>query len=224
MVILCDFDDTAADRNIATLLLERFQPNATAAGAPHWLELHRQFLNGEVSLARYQELAFSRLATPRAEQAAYVQQRARLRPGFQELAAYCAENEITLAIVSHGLDFYIQALLEGEGLSGIPYFAVKTDNRNGATSFQYDFARQGCDWWPGNCKCQVLQHYRTSGHSVIYAGDGSSDTCPAQHADYVFARDTLLRFCQARGLPHQELTDFHVLLDYLKSLEAKALA
>jgi 2-hydroxy-3-keto-5-methylthiopentenyl-1-phosphate phosphatase len=62
----------------------------------------------------------------------------------------------------------------------------------------------------------VLEEYRERGHRVLYAGDGLSDTCPAKHADFVFARDGLLSFCQAQGLPHRELTDFYVVLDYLE--------
>ena len=50
----------------------------------------------------------------------------------------------------------------------------------------------------------------------MFAGDGVSDTCPARKADFVFAKDGLLSYCQQQGLPHLELTDFHVVVDYLK--------
>ncbi|MEX2431210.1 MAG: haloacid dehalogenase-like hydrolase [Dehalococcoidia bacterium] len=219
MVILCDFDDTAADRNIATLLLDRFQFGSAPPGALPWRDLHRRFLRRELSLAEYQELSFRDIGVPHAEQAAYVQQNARLRPGFAELAAYCVGNQIGLAIVSHGLDFYIQALLEREGLGDVPFFAVRTGRENGATTFEYTFTQAACDWWPGNCKCRIVDDFRSQGHFVIYAGDGASDACPAQRAGYVFARDSLLRFCRANGLAHQELTDFHAVLDYVKTLE-----
>jgi 2-hydroxy-3-keto-5-methylthiopentenyl-1-phosphate phosphatase len=53
---------------------------------------------------------------------------------------------------------------------------------------------------------------------VLYAGDGLSDTCPAKQADFVFARDGLLHFCEAHDLPHRELTDFNVILDYLEEV------
>ncbi len=222
MVILCDFDDTAADRNIATLLLDRFQANATAHGAPHWHDLRDRFVRNEITLAQYQEMTFSRLATPHVEQADHVKKSARLRAGFPELASYCRQTGVELAIVSHGLDFYIQALLEGADMGYVPYFAVKTAEVDGVTTFHYSFTEEDCSWWPGNCKCSVLRDFRKRGHEVIYAGDGASDACPAKQADFVFARDSLLRFCQANGLPHQELTDFYVVLDYLKKSEAEA--
>ena len=144
-----------------------------------------------------------------------MKQHAALRGGFRELAAYCSANDIELAIVSHGLDFYVEALLENADLKHLPYFAVQTGERQGRPTFEYNFAREDCPWSPGNCKCHVVEEYQERGHRVLYAGDGLSDTCPARLADFVFARDGLLSFCQAQGLPHRELEDFHVILDYL---------
>ncbi len=219
MVILCDFDDTAAQQNVATMLLDRFQQAPLSVAAPSWRDLHKRYLQSEITLAEYQEMAFSRMAAPREEQAAYVKQEAELRPGFEELAYYCQKTGIELAIVSHGLDFYVQALLEKSGLDHLPYFAVDTGDRDGATTFSYKYTKDDCPWAPGNCKCYVLEEYRERGHKVLYAGDGISDTCPARKADYVFARGGLLSFCQAQGIPHSELTDFHVVLDYVRSVD-----
>jgi 2-hydroxy-3-keto-5-methylthiopentenyl-1-phosphate phosphatase len=217
MVILCDFDDTAADRNIATLLLDRFHPDPVASGIAHWHEARQRFLRREISLAEYQEISFRRLPATHGEQAAYVQGNANLRPGFTELASYCSANNVDLAIVSHGLDFYIQALLEQENVGHIPYFAVTTGREDGATTFAYTFAEAQCGWWPGNCKCKIVEEFRARGQFVIYAGDGASDTCPARRADYVFARDSLLQFCREHGVPHEALPDFHVVLQYIRS-------
>jgi 2-hydroxy-3-keto-5-methylthiopentenyl-1-phosphate phosphatase len=82
----------------------------------------------------------------------------------------------------------------------------------------YRFSQDDCPWAPGNCKCYILEEYRERGHKVLYAGDGLSDTCPAKKADFVFARDGLLSFCQANDLPHRELTDFNVILEYLEEV------
>jgi len=220
MAILCDFDDTAADRNVATLLLNRFQPVPLSVSAPHWRELHQRYLRAEITLAEYQEIAFAQMPSSQEEQAAYVKEQAALRPGFVELAGYCADHGIELAIVSHGLDFYVRALLEESGLEELPFFAVHTSETDGRTSFNYCFSSEGCDWFPGNCKCYIIDEYRERGKMVLYAGDGISDTCPARKADYVFARDSLLSFCRAQEIPHLELTDFHVVLDYVRSLPA----
>lgn len=217
MVILCDFDDTAADRNVATLLFDAFPKQPLTESTPHWRSLHKQYLNAEITLAEYQENAFAGLNASRSEQTAYVQANADLRPGFHALAGYCALNGIELAIVSHGLDRYVRALLEKEDLGHIPVHAVETGvSITGQETFTYRYAQDECPWSPGNCKCLLVDEYKERGHCVIYAGDGLSDTCPARKADFVFARDGLLSFCQAQNIPHRELTDFYVLLDYLE--------
>jgi 2-hydroxy-3-keto-5-methylthiopentenyl-1-phosphate phosphatase len=219
MVILCDFDDTAADRNVATLLLDAFPKGPFTQTSPRWRDLHSQYLNAEITLAEYQEHAFTGMPASRERQAAYAREHASLRPGFRELAGYCAVNDIELAIVSHGLDFYVEAVLEAADLGHLPIFAVETsDSEAGGTTFAYPFARDECAWAPGNCKCSIVEEYRERGHRVLYAGDGLSDTCPAKQADFVFARDGLLHFCEAHDLPHRELTDFNVILDYLEEV------
>ena len=223
MVILCDFDDTVADRNIATLLLDRFHPAPSSGPTGRstrtdWRDLHQRFRDGEISLSEYQEAAFADLGTDREEQVAYVKEEAALRPGFAELAHYCSGESIELAIVSHGLDFYIDALLGESGAGRVPFFAVATGERDGRPTFAYRYSDPACAWYPGNCKCSVLESYRERHRQVIYAGDGISDTCPARRADYVFARESLLSFCRANGIPHRELTDFHVLLDFVKAM------
>ncbi len=190
----------------------------------HWRDLHQRFIDGEISLAVYQATAFADMGTDRTEQAAYVRETAALRPGFTELTHYCAGEGIEVAIVSHGLDFYIDALLGASDAGPVRFFAVETGERDGRPTFAYKYADPACDWYPGNCKCSVLESYRERHRRVIYAGDDMSDTCPARRADYVFAREGLLGFCRAHDIPHQELTDFHVVLDYVKKMGAEARA
>ena len=55
------------------------------------------------------------------EQTAYVRSNAQLRPGFAELAAYCAEHGIRLAVASHGLDYYVQAARRARRRRGIAH-------------------------------------------------------------------------------------------------------
>ena len=96
MIILCDFDDTAAVQNVGQMLLERFQPDVSLPGVVHWREVSKRRADGEISLAEYQEIAFRQMIATVEEQTDYVRSNAQLRPGFAELAAYCAKNGIRL--------------------------------------------------------------------------------------------------------------------------------
>ena len=215
MIILTDFDDTAAVQNVGTMLLERFQPDLDAPGVVPWRAILQRYADGEISLAEYQEIAFRQITAPIGEQTAYVRANAQLRPGFAELAEWCAANDVPFAVVSHGLDYYVGALLDAEGVR-VPFHCVQTSGADGKT-FEYAFADPNCAWFPGNCKCKAIELHRRDGEHIVYAGDGRSDACPATRADFVFAREPLAGICRERGLPHAPLSDFHAVLAYAKS-------
>ncbi len=222
MVILCDFDDTTTEQNVATLLLERFGGNGSGSETDGgWRDLRQQVADRRMALWQYQEIAFSRLSESRQELAGFAGAHARPRPGFVELAAYCAERGEGMAVVSHGLDFYVEAVLEAHGLPHLPHYTVGTSVADGGIAYAYSFTRPGCERW-GNCKCRVVEGYQALGHDVAYVGDGISDTCPASKADFVFALGRLLQYCRDEGIAHREFNDFHDVIAYLKERPAES--
>jgi 2,3-diketo-5-methylthio-1-phosphopentane phosphatase len=154
---------------------------------------------------------------------AVVKARATLRPYFKELWQHCQSNDIPLAIVTVGLDFYVNALLDREQLEEVPRYTVRTSFNPDGITFEYPHTwdgsgastRDACLQW-GTCKCSVLSEYRRSGHSIIYVGDGRSDICPASIADHVFARSQLAHLCGERQLPYTEFEDFRPVIQRLE--------
>ncbi len=215
MIILCDFDDTAAVQNVGQMLLERFQPDVSQPGVVHWREVSQRRADGEISLAEYQEITFRQMSATVEEQTEYVRSNAQLRPGFTELAAYCAEHGIRLAVTSHGLDYYVRALLDEHGVD-VESHTVLTHGPD-AKTYEYTFADESCAWWPGNCKCKALEASRSNGGHVVYVGDGVSDACPAARADTVFAREPLAGICRERGIAYRDLPDFFPVLEYARA-------
>ena len=215
MIILTDFDDTAAVQNVGRMLLERFQPDAAAPGVVPWRTILQRYADGEISLAEYQEIAFRQMTASVSEQTAHVRANARLRPGFAELAEWSAANGVAFAVVSHGLDYYVEALLDEEGVS-VPFHCVRTSGADGK-AYEYAFSDPNCAWRPGNCKCKAFEFHGRAGEHAVYAGDGKSDACPAMRADFVFAREPLAGICRERGVPHAPLDDFHAVLAYARA-------
>ena len=215
--ILCDFDDTTAVENVAELLLDEF-----SVGGP-WRDLRRQSQEQTITFKEYQERAFATVKVTREAMKSAVKAKATLRPYFKELWSYCQAKHIPLAIVTVGLDFYVEALLEREGLEDVPRYAVKTNFTPGGITYEYP-----CPWdgsggselevcrRSGNCKCSVVGNYRRRGHSIVYVGDGRTDFCPASIADHVFARSLLARLCNESMVPYTEFQDFRVVIDMLE--------
>ena len=206
--VLIDFDDTAAAQNVAEMLLNRF-------GDPNWQEVRRRFRAGELTLKEYQEVTFRDIQASRADMQGYVKQNANLRPYFRELWSYCQQREVPMAIVSQGLDFYIEALLEQEGFSQVPVYAVETSFTPEGIGYHYRFAHPGAEHL-GNSKGLVVDRYKKNGHHVVFVGDGRSDFEAAVAADLVFAHSVLAEECRRQGIPYRPFSDFGDVLSALQ--------
>ena len=200
--VLTDFDDTAAAQNVAELLLNEF-------GDPTWTSVRDRFRAGELSLKAYQEITFLRMRADRYTMQAYVREHANFRPYFNELVEYCQERNIPLCIVSQGLDFYIQALLDGSGQPKVPVYAVAAqfDERGSITGYRYDFPYPEAPEL-GNSKALIVQRFRDAGRHVYYMGDGRSDFEAGEVADSVFAHRQMAAMCDEAGIAFTPFTDF----------------
>ena len=206
--VLIDFDDTAAEQNVAELLLKRF-------GDSTWPDVRLRFRAGEINLKEYQEITFRDILADQVTMQDYVKSHANLRPYFKELREYCLAHDIPMAIVSQGLDFYIRALLDGEGFPQIPVYSVNTRFTPRGITYEYRHTRPGQEA-RGNSKGLVVDRYRESGHYVFYVGDGISDLEAAGRTDVLFAHRTLAEECVRQGIPFQPFTDFSVVLQALE--------
>ena len=220
--VICDFDDTVTFQNIAELLLEAFCLD------PNWRQLQKASRDQILSLREYQERAFRSTKAGRRIMQRKVKDSANVRPHFKNLWEYCVLRSYPMAIVTVGLDFYVDAVLERESLNDIPRFAVETEFIDGNIHFNYPYSWDGsgaapkeiCQRW-GTCKCSVVTKYQREGYSVLYIGDGRSDFCAASIADNVFARSNLATECDKNGIRYSEFRDFGDVILELAKLEIR---
>ena len=211
--ISCDFDETAATSNVAHLLLDRFSTARVK-------EVERAHRSGETTFREYQEHAFNAVDATMAEMAEYVKQNASLRSGFRELANACNSSGHDLKVVSAGLDFYIQALLDASDLGHIPIVAVAVRERdapNGPFRYDYPRSRANCDPAWGVCKCAAIDEARAVGMQTVFVGDGPrGDACAAAEADFVFARKRLLKYCRENDIAAVPFELLHPVVDFVR--------
>ncbi len=215
--MLVDFDDTAAVQNVAELLLHSF-------GDPTWTDVRERFRQGELSLKDYQEITFRQMSADKATMQAYVRDNACFRDHFGELAAYCDASSIPMCILSQGLDFYIQALLDDTGYPSMPVHAVRAEfDENGGriVGYAYDFAYPDAPEL-GNSKALMVRRFQEQGYHVFFAGDGRSDFEAGEVADTVFAHRQMAQMCDDAGVPYTAFTDFRPVLDALRSYVSHA--
>ena len=203
VAVLCDFDDTATVQNVAHMLMKRFVGDKA-------FECRNDFLNGNITFQKYQELVFTMARTNLKIMGDYAAEHSTLRPGFAEMDRMAADTNkgLKFFVVSAGFDFYIKPVLEAADCKNVKFASAScVEDAVGNLRFSYPFDSPSCvDRW-ATCKCNVLREIvgESKPDIVIFAGDGStSDACVANKADFVFARDTLLRERKRLNLPVKE--------------------
>ncbi len=208
--VLVDFDDTAATQNVAELLLNRF-------GDPTWTDVRERFRQGELSLKDYQEITFRQMRAGKSEMQSYVREHACFRGYFARLAGYCEERLVPMCILSQGVDFYIQALLDATRFPSMPVHAVRAEfdeNAERIIGYAYDFPYPDAPEL-GNSKAVMVRRFQDAGYHVFFAGDGRSDFEAGEVADTVFAHRQMAEMCTDAGIAYIQFTDFGPVLEAL---------
>lgn len=193
LVILTDFDGTITTEDIGTLIWQRLTP--PSAETLHLLAV------GEIG-SRLAYLDSTARVNP-AEGAALALEVA-IDPHFKAFAAWTEQAGVPLAVVSDGFTFYIDPVLQREGLSHLPVFA---NEWLAPGELAWPHANPACDWC-GCCKAGVVRRVKDAGVPLIYMGDGVSDLYAASFADYLFAKGRLARYLDEQGAPYFPFDSF----------------
>ncbi len=194
-----DFDGTVTERDVAALLLQEF-------AGDRWLEIEDDFLSRKIGCREALRRQFGLLRAGKEELIRFVDENARIDPDFKRFLSISSERGIPVRIVSEGLDFYIEFLLEKHGID-IEFFTNKAHFEDGGIRISYPNASPDCEDC-GTCKLERLKDWKDNGWRIAYAGDGVSDICPAESCDIVFAKGDLLKHFQKEGLDHIEFNGF----------------
>jgi 2-hydroxy-3-keto-5-methylthiopentenyl-1-phosphate phosphatase len=193
--LVLDWDGTVTEIDTLHLVLEEFGDREIYARA-------EDALGETMTLNEVIAAEFETVTTPLNEVVDWLLERARIRPGFAELA-----RERRPLIVSSGFHELIEPLLEREGVrDAVELRANRLDPRRGGWRVLFR-ADHECGACGEPCKRADLPQ----NGQVVFAGDGYSDRCAALAADRVFARDGLAEYLRARGVAFEPLTDFNEL-------------
>ena len=223
IAVFADFDDTLTTQNVAHFLLKRFAPEALKTYSS-------QYRAGEITFREYQERSFDAVIATVPEMQEAVSSEIELRQGIESMLDAIERAGGTFTITSAGLNFYIDPVLKRHGLeklSVVSASATRSDSEGGPFSYDYPFDNTGegpCqgDW--ATCKCKALKQAGDPTVNV-FVGDGStSDACAAGKADFVFARDRLLRICRETGIAATPFEDFTPVTEFVAKLSTEALS
>ncbi|UCD70632.1 MAG: HAD family hydrolase [Syntrophobacterales bacterium] len=207
-LILCDFDGTISLRDMGYELLRAF-----AKG--NWEKIDRKYRDGEIgSREAYEQIVGMCKGSPE-EIESFIMERALIDPYFAAFHDYCLRRSIDLKIISDGFDSYISRILEHHGLITIPIFTNRISfKRDGRIDIEHPYLNRDCGLC-GTCKRTILLENRSLYDWITYIGNGYSDRCAAQEADWVYAKEALFEHCVRGGTDCTYFNHFGEVMDDL---------
>lgn len=200
MLFIIDFDGTVAPTDTVDALLERYAD-------PEWRRVEEQWVNGQINSRECMATQLALVSADRTALEGFLQSVA-IDPAFPAFVRY-ASTFADLAIVSDGLDYPIRHALEKLDIPPIPIYANRLGFRPGGLSISFPYTDAACTVKSGVCKCAVSRAVDAGRElTTVLIGDGRSDQCIARQAGYVFARGSLLRFCQEENISHMAFDSF----------------
>jgi len=215
-IIFCDFDGTITETDNIVSLMTHFVPEQSEKIAKAMMAQTISFKDGITAM-------FELLSTSQKDDIIqYLMETAVIREGFSEFVRYAQEHDIPFYIVSGGVDFFIQPLLERFGpFSGI--YCNNADFSGEQITVVYPhscdehcakFSTQSC----GCCKPTVMREMAQSDQFKIVIGDSISDFEAAKQADLVLAREQLIDRCNDLHIPYKPFNTFYDCLETVKEL------
>lgn len=206
-LVQCDFDGTITEEDVSFLLLDTFTDGS-------WRQLLVEYREKKIPVNYFNTKAFGMIRADGQTLVEFAKSRVKIRPGFQQLVAYCRKRSFRFVIVSNGLDLYIDAILRDIGMHNVEVLAAKT--RFGSEGLEAAYIGPDGSQLEDGFKDAYIRSFLGKDYRVIYVGDGLSDIPPAGYAQHVFAIGELLAYCDGANL---NCTPFSDLNDVVRGLE-----
>lgn len=208
--IYVDFDGTVITQDMGELLVNMF-------GDPVEVEkIIKRWIDKEITSPESWILMLATIKAIEEKELDKLISTVNLDPEFLNFVNYCGANGFEMRILSDGLDLYINKILERENLLNIERYSNKAvigaDKKIAVVFPHGDSECKQC----GNCKRNHIINSSSDEDFTVYIGDGYSDTCPAQYCDFIFAKRSLLKFCERERISYSPFNDFS---DVIKKLD-----
>ncbi|MEI4829058.1 2-hydroxy-3-keto-5-methylthiopentenyl-1-phosphate phosphatase [Bacillus sp. FJAT-53711] len=201
--IFCDFDGTITNNDNIVAIMEKFAP-------PEAETIKQQILSQELSIQEGVGKLFSLLPTSlQNEITAFIKETAVIRTGFIEFVQFLRDNNISLYIISGGMDFFVYPLLEGL-VDFKQIYCNTTDFSNETIQVNWPhLCDEHCENECGLCKSTLIRNLSSRNNFKIVIGDSITDLQAAKLADKVFARDFLITKCKEHHISYTPFETFH---------------
>lgn len=195
-IIVSDFDGTITKTDTLAKFLEDYAD-------PKWLDIENDWRDGKFGS---QECLVRQFALVPNLTPVLIQDfldTIEIDEGFISFCKRAKSKNIPIVVLSDGLDYFINIILEKNGLNFLnvitnhAYFGGKYN-----TDFIIEFPNDSshCNNNAGTCKCKTVKDLKKLYKEVIYIGDGASDFCVSKEATTLFAKSGLAEYCRQNSI------------------------
>ncbi len=204
-IIFSDFDGTITEHDVIISIMEKFAP-------PEWIELKDKILyKRTVTLKDGVEKLFSLIESSKKNEIVnYIKENTRLRKGFEDFLSFCKNKQIEFNVLSGGLDFHIEPILESFK-DKLKIFCNKANFNSDRIKIDYKYLPINCTSCGdcGFCKIEVIEQFTKEKFTRILIGDSLTDLSPSKVADVVFARGDLIKYLEQENISYIPFSNFH---------------
>ncbi len=213
--IFVDFDGTITKNDVGEILFIRFGDKEKAD------KIVRDWIDHKINSRESWQLLCSTVENLDINEFNNFIDSQEIDESFKTFVDYCKNNNHELRILSDGLDYYIERILKKENLSFVQRFSNKLvfDGRGGFYP-EFPYTDEECHRC-ANCKRNHIINYSDDEDYTVYIGDGYSDLCPAQYCDFIFAKGSLLRYCEISRITYFPFENFDDVINKLNELSTK---
>jgi len=204
-VVLSDFDGTISE-DLSNIIYSKF-----ASVGLHYADLWSREL---ISTPEEITMTFKTINASSEEMAQAICQ-ANIDPDFPEFVRLCRDRNFDVAIVSDGLEWAIRTLLDHNGVKNIDIYANQIHFLENGYEFSFPWQDERCPH-SGVCKPIIIEKYQNEGKRVVYIGDGKSDREAIHEADFIYAKDHLMEYCNKENVPAIGYQNFKNLVAAMK--------
>lgn len=209
-IIVSDFDGTITKKDTLTKFLEDY-------ANPRWLDIENDWLDGKLGSKECLTRQFALVPKLTPALVDEFLDTIEIDEWFIPFCDYAKENNIPVVILSDGLDYFINRILERYN---IDYINVITNhayfNEYDKFIIEYPNNSDNCTNNAGTCKCKAIKNLKKLYNTVYYVGDGTSDFCAASKADILFAKSALSLYCKKNGLNFINYKSYKEVLHYVR--------
>lgn len=211
-IVFTDFDGTIAVNDIGDAIFEQFGDVKVC------IESFEAYRRGEINARECWRRGFSSMGRVTKDEFTRFAVSQKTDRSFPLFVDYCRGKKIDVHVLSDGFDAYIDPILERENLGSLPRFSNELRfNEDMTVTPLFPFTDAECPRC-ANCKRNHMMTRSGEDHVIVYIGDGISDRCPVQFADIVFAKGSLVTFCETNNITFHRFETFDDVLARFRSI------